>query len=84
MVNATLSYRLRGDQRYTFYVRGNNLLGEEVFNHSSFLASTVPEPGRNVTVGTRIEFCRNVNGICAGALTPPDTTTRIWRTPCNA
>ncbi|MGB2336741.1 MAG: TonB-dependent receptor domain-containing protein, partial [Alcanivorax sp.] len=56
MVNATLSYRLRGDQRYTFYVRGNNLLGEEVFNHSSFLASTVPEPGRNVTVGTRIEF----------------------------
>jgi iron complex outermembrane receptor protein len=56
MVNATLSYRLRGDQRHTFYVRGNNLLGEEVFNHSSFLASTVPEPGRNVTVGTRIEF----------------------------
>ena len=56
MVNATLSYRLRGDQRYTFYLRGNNLLGEEVFNHSSFLASTVPEPGRNVTVGTRIEF----------------------------
>ncbi len=56
MVNATLSYRLRGNQRYTFYVRGNNLLGEEVFNHSSFLASTVPEPGRNITVGTRIEF----------------------------
>ena len=56
MVNATLSYRLRGDQRYTFYVRGNNLLGEEVIHHSSFLASTVPEPGRNVTVGTRIEF----------------------------
>ena len=56
MVNATLSYRLRGDQRYTFFVRGNNLLGEEVFNHASFLASTVPEPGRNITVGTRIEF----------------------------
>ncbi|MED5432795.1 MAG: TonB-dependent receptor [Pseudomonadota bacterium] len=56
MVNATLSYRLRGDQRYTFFVRGNNLLGEEVFNHASFLASTVPEPGRNLTVGTRIEF----------------------------
>ena len=56
MANVTVSYRLRGDQRYTFYVRGNNLLGEEVFNHSSFLASTVPEPGRNLTVGTRIEF----------------------------
>jgi iron complex outermembrane receptor protein len=56
MANVTISYRLRGDQRYTFYVRGNNLLGEEVFNHASFLASTVPEPGRNLTVGTRIEF----------------------------
>ncbi len=56
MANVTVSYRLRGDQRYTFYVRGNNLLGEEVFNHSSFLASTVPEPGRNLTVGTRIDF----------------------------
>ena len=56
MANVTVSYRLRGDQRYTFFVRGNNLLGEEVFNHTSFLASTVPEPGRNLTVGTRIEF----------------------------
>jgi len=56
MANVTVSYRLRGDQRYTFFVRGNNLLGEQVFNHTSFLASTVPEPGRNLTVGTRIEF----------------------------
>lgn len=56
MVNATVSYRLRGDERYSFFVRGNNLLGDEVFNHTSFLATTVPEPGRNITVGTRIEF----------------------------
>lgn len=55
-INASLSYRLRGNPRYRFFVRGNNLLDEAVFNHASFLASTVPEPGRNITVGTRIEF----------------------------
>jgi iron complex outermembrane recepter protein len=56
MLNATLSYTLEGAQRYSVYLRGSNLLGEEVWNHTSFLARTVPEPGRNLTVGMRMEF----------------------------
>ncbi|ASK35331.1 TonB-dependent receptor [Alcanivorax sp. N3-2A] len=56
MLNATLGYRFGGAQRYSVYLRGNNLLGEEIWNHASFLARTVPEPGRNLTVGLRMDF----------------------------
>lgn len=56
MLNATLGYQFGGAQRYSVYLRGSNLLGETVWNHSSFLARTVPEPGRNLTAGVRMEF----------------------------
>ena len=56
MLNFITSYHLDLEQRYSVYLRGSNLLGEEIFNHSSFLARTVPEPGRNLTVGARVEF----------------------------
>ena len=55
MLNATLSYSLlNGTTR--LFLRGNNLLNEVVWNHSSFLASTVPSPGRNFTVGLSYNF----------------------------
>ncbi|MEQ4575677.1 MAG: TonB-dependent receptor [Gammaproteobacteria bacterium] len=55
MLNLAVSYRLPyGDSRV--FVRGSNLLDEQVWNHASFLASTVPLPGRNVTVGFSYAF----------------------------
>lgn len=38
------------------FVRGDNLLDEEIRNHASFLKYFAPEPGRGVTVGMRLDF----------------------------
>jgi len=56
MLNATVSYTFTGNPQYSVFLRGSNLLGEEVWNHASFLARTVPEPGRNLTAGVRLTF----------------------------
>ena len=56
MLNASLTYHLDPARRYSVFLRGSNLLGEEVWNHTSFLARTVPEPGRNVVAGVRAQF----------------------------
>lgn len=56
MLNASLTYHLDPARRYSVFLRGSNLLGEEVWNHTSFLARTVPEPGRNVVAGVRVQF----------------------------
>jgi len=55
MLNLTIGYRFANDQARVF-LRGANLLDEEVWNHASYLASVVPLPGRNVTVGIRYDF----------------------------
>lgn len=55
MLNLTVAYTLpAGNSR--IFLRGNNLLDEQVWNHASFLANTVPLPGRNVTVGFNYSF----------------------------
>lgn len=56
MLNLTLSYGFGDDQRYTVFLRGANLLNEQVWNHTSFLAGVVPLPGRNLSAGVRITF----------------------------
>ena len=56
MLNATVSYTFGLEQTYSVFLRANNLLGEEVYNHTSFLADTIPEPGRNLTAGIRMDF----------------------------
>lgn len=56
MLNATVSYTFTGNPQYSAFLRASNLLGEEVWNHASFLARTVPEPGRNLTAGVRLTF----------------------------
>ncbi|MFP1681310.1 TonB-dependent receptor domain-containing protein [Alloalcanivorax sp. C16-1] len=56
MLNATVSYTFTGKPQYNVFLRASNLLGEEVWNHASFLARTVPEPGRNLTAGVRMTF----------------------------
>ncbi len=56
MLNATLNYRLRGNDNSSLFLRGSNLLAEKVWNHTSFLAGVVPEPGRNLSAGIRMAF----------------------------
>ena len=56
MLNATVSISLFGDERYLVFVRGSNLLNEEIWNHSSFLAAVVPQPGRSLSAGFKYTF----------------------------
>jgi iron complex outermembrane recepter protein len=56
MLNLTLSYDVIASTSLKLYVRGSNLLDEQVLNHASFLANRVPLPGRNVTAGIRMSF----------------------------
>lgn len=56
MLNLGLSYAL-GDEGHTrLFLRGSNLLGEQVRNHASFLADVVPLPGRNISMGLTYRF----------------------------
>lgn len=56
MLNVSLSFDVLNDERYTVFVRGSNLLDEEVWNHSSFLADVVPLPGRSLSAGFKYSF----------------------------
>lgn len=56
MLNLTISFRPRGNAGYSMYLRGSNLLDEEVWNHASFLARVVPLPGRSVSGGISLSF----------------------------
>lgn len=55
MLNLTLNYRLP-DDRTRLFLRGTNLLNEQVWNHASFLANSIPLPGRNLTFGLSYTF----------------------------
>jgi iron complex outermembrane receptor protein len=57
-LNADLRYRveLSDSSAVVFFLRAENLLDEEIRNHSSFLKDEAPLPGRNFTLGGRFEF----------------------------
>lgn len=42
--------------RLTAFARANNLLDEEIRHHTSFIKDEAPRPGRNFTIGARVEF----------------------------
>jgi len=52
----TLNHFIQGDARYHVYLRGTNLLNQRQWQHASFLAHQVPEPGRNIVAGVKITF----------------------------
>ncbi|TCP31427.1 TonB-dependent receptor-like protein [Sphingomonas sp. BK235] len=58
MLNATLSYRFDLAPRRTveLYVRGNNLLDQLAFVHTSFVRDQTPLRGRNLVLGMRHAF----------------------------
>ncbi|MEN8871686.1 MAG: TonB-dependent receptor, partial [Akkermansiaceae bacterium] len=57
-VNLDFSYdfELSSDQTLTVFAQVNNLLDEERRLHPSFLKDVAPLPGRNLTLGARLEF----------------------------
>jgi iron complex outermembrane receptor protein len=59
MLNLSISYTAAladETQWYSVFVRGSNLLDEEAYNHTSFLANVVPMVGRNVSMGVQMHF----------------------------
>lgn len=59
MLNLSISYTAAladETQWYSVFVRGSNLLNEEAYNHTSFLANVVPMVGRNVSMGVQMHF----------------------------
>ena len=56
MANVSVNYSVGGDERYSLFVRGSNLLNETIFSHTSFLANVIPMPGRNFSAGFRMAF----------------------------
>jgi iron complex outermembrane receptor protein len=55
LLNASLSYTFADPGLYLF-LRGSNLLDEDIRQHTSPLKDLVPLPGRSVHVGLRYEF----------------------------
>lgn len=57
LLSADLGYSVwLGTTKLTVYLRGRNLLDEEVRTHTSFLKDFAPQPGRAIYVGMRIEL----------------------------
>lgn len=56
MLNLSANYSFGDAGRYNLFLRGSNLLDEDVRNQSSFIADVVPMPGRNISAGFRLGF----------------------------
>lgn len=58
LVSLYADYHLNlvGDTELKLFVRGDNLLDEEIRNHASFLKNFSPEPGRSITLGVRFDL----------------------------
>jgi iron complex outermembrane receptor protein len=56
MLNLSANYSFGDSGRYNLFLRGSNLLDEDVRNQSSFIADVVPMPGRNISAGFRLGF----------------------------
>lgn len=56
LLNLGLDYRLGKYRQTSVFLQARNLLDQQIWNHSSFLADVIPLPGRNVSLGLRHEF----------------------------
>lgn len=58
MLNADLQWTIGRDRsaQYEIFVRGTNLLDEDARRHTSFLKEVAPLPGRNYSVGFRVNL----------------------------
>ncbi len=53
---ADYHFDIGANSEFKVFARGNNLLDEEVRNHTSFLKNYAPEPGRGVVLGIRFDY----------------------------
>jgi len=57
LVNIDFNYQLSTKSNdYTFFIRGTNLLDDEIINHTSFIKDIAPQAGRSMTLGVRLAF----------------------------
>ena len=56
MLNLSANYSFGDEGRYQVFLRGSNLLDEDVRNQTSFIADVIPMPGRNISAGFRVGF----------------------------
>jgi iron complex outermembrane receptor protein len=58
LMNVGVSYEAKtyADSKLLFYLRGNNLLDQDIRNSTSYLKNFAPEPGRGVQVGFQISY----------------------------
>ena len=57
LVNIDFNYQFSTqDSDYTFFMKGTNLLDDEVINHTSFIKEIAPQAGRSLTLGVRLAF----------------------------
>ena len=57
MLGAGLGYHGSFNEAdFLLYLKGSNLLDEKARQHTSFIKDEVLLPGRNLTVGVRLEF----------------------------
>lgn len=60
LLNADLGWRLptalAGGNRVELFLRGNNLLNDDIRRSTSFIKDSVPAPGRSVLAGLRLSF----------------------------
>ena len=57
LLNLDFNYQLATQTNdYTLFIRGTNLLDDEVINHTSFIKDIAPQAGRSITLGVRLSF----------------------------
>ena len=57
LVNLDFNYQLATETNdYTLFIRGTNLLDDEVINHTSFIKDIAPQAGRSITLGVRLSL----------------------------
>ena len=58
LLNVGVQYEAKSfaDSKLLFYLKGNNLLDQDIRNSTSYLKNFAPEPGRGVQVGFQISY----------------------------
>ncbi|NCG08402.1 MAG: TonB-dependent receptor [Verrucomicrobia bacterium] len=50
------SFALSGGQTLSLFAHANNLLDRKIIHHTSYLKEEAPLPGRNISLGLRMDF----------------------------
>jgi iron complex outermembrane receptor protein len=58
LMNVGVQYEAKSyaDSKLLFYLKGNNLLDQDIRNSTSYLKNFAPEPGRGVQLGFQISY----------------------------